>query len=656
MKKRLALVIVIVFALQALIPVGAFAANDPVKNGRATQTASSGRATQSLDNGVYELEGSKPEKVGDWLYYAKREYNYSLFKVDSKGKQGAMVMETYSAGSVVVGDRIYFTNDEDGGKLYSVRTDGTDRKQHTDGYFTVSKAVNDVIFGYDNEWANCAYLTKTGLLKKLKTCDYQDEKAVYSVKEQQVGDLSGGILVKSDLDGNMLDESAAFNYESNKYIRDIVGGEVYYNYKNAFYKSDFSGRKAVKLAKFEVRSFLVSGNSVFLTNYDSNLFVVNKSGKGLKKLTKEYTYIVRSNTDKRFVYVQVGKGTLKITSDGKKATMIKGAFVELASPNAVCGMWVTNMEGIGRMKADGTGDEMLYEGRASRVMIKGDRIYFFNDKYILTSIKLDGSDLKVLADGEIQDYKLTDNGVVIYNDGTTLVPYDGSAIVKLNVTGTLYRFKGDYYYVNQNGTALVKASLTGGADEVVAEGAVESVFFGNEAIYYIMDGKTYRTTTGVAGSGKLVGNFSRLESVGDTLVKYSEYNADTASNSYFTVKGDGTGKAVAKSFDDTSYTYFNDWVYYINQADNRYLYKEKLDGTESKLVAADSTITDYSISAEGVFVKFRNGTIKWIPVTGAEVPITDVNASLYNSKVIDGYLHYLIETKAKMGNMVKKLK
>lgn len=606
MKKRLSVVIMLVFVLQMFLSVAVFA----------------------VDNSTVKLNNSEPEKVGDWLYYVKSSYNYSLFKIGAKGSETEITKE-YAGYAVALGDKIFYPNPEDGNKIYCVKQNGTGNKLFLDQAINLISGHKKLLYAKYPGGSSVAIDSVTGKITALLTKEFD----IYSVSDKFIYYRDEKTFYKSKLDGTGAMELPAFS-NNEKFICQIDGDTFYYVYKDKLYRSNPENTNGKKLADSAIYNLLIRGTKIFYKDPKNNyVYMMSKDGKEKKLLLKDDVWFTTSFDTN--VYLNGVNMSYKITGDGKKITKIANKnSIHFGSTYGTYFVKPNETFGFAKMRADGSEDIILLKERVYNGQIKDNKLYYTNEVG-LYSADLDGKHLTQLFKGYVYDFSVKDNWIYLYNDGTIYnLTLDGKENSRTKVGSYITYFGEDVYFLGYESNALYKVPMAGGTPVIVEGKACSDLSVEGNALYYVTENDLMKIEAGAA-TGKLVLNVTGFGGIYGNFIKY--YNSDL--NATYVMKLDGSGKTEYR-YNENYVSSVDGWEYYTNANDKNYLYKKQLDGSNAQLVLNESNIKGVFLK-DGVLYAEKEGNQVFIAMSdGTKKTVTLKDCNIYSIKMIDGYLYY----------------
>ncbi len=576
---------------------------------------------------VITFTGSEPEKIGDWIYYNKNTYNYSLFKMGG-GQKDSLVMEEYSNYSLPLGDRIYYMDPKDNDKIYSMKQDGTDRRQFLNESVYLYYGYGNTLLVRDLNGNFKLVDTKTGKSVSALAPEY----FVMGMTEDYIYYRMNEYLYKCRLDGTRPTKISGFeNVE--KTVCTFYKDQVYYSQDNKFYSYNVNTKKAKKLYNKAIYTAQVVGGNLFFKDPDDyKVYMLNGNGKTRKLILSEDVWFA-AGYDKN-VYFNGYHSAYKVTPDGKKVTKLSsdnnlafatkyGAYYAVANESY----------GFAKMKPDGSEETILINKRMYNAQLKNDVLYYANSDG-LYSASLNGENEAKLFNGYIYDFSVKDNWIYLNYDGYLYnMTLQGKVNAKTKI-GTYATLVGtDVYFLGYESASLYKVPMSGGTPELV-DGNPCSDLYVNGSLYYVSQGKLMKIAAG-ENKGTYVVDIPDFMGFSGEFAKY--YNNDLMA--YYVVKLDGSGKAEYK-YVDTLVVNMDGYDYYVNPEDNNYLYKKKLDGTDNKLVLKESDIY-YAYVKNGVTLARKGGDIIYFVFgDGTTKQAALKNCSIYSVKIIGDYVYY----------------
>jgi len=240
------------------------------------------------------------------------------------------------------------------------------------------------------------------------------------------------------------------------------GNNIYYSVYNKLYKYNVSSKKNTLVRTFE--GFSLSSINIYnkkiifvINNYMgtggeiSNIYSTNLKGKKLKKLAR-----------------------------GSNCTVVNGEVYYLKTKVINSSDWV---EGISKMKLNGKKKKMLRKGTASNMAIYRGRIFFNTSNSGIYSMKMDGTNQRIEANGSITGfsgeyiYYSSYNGDSAYIDRKLIGGTEGEYVLS-GVYGAAV--EGDYiYYVIKKQTAYNKPPNVELYKKNIKTGKTEKIYKGS---------------------------------------------------------------------------------------------------------------------------------------------------------------------------------
>ena len=606
MKKRLSVVILLVFVIQIFLSVPVFA----------------------TDNSVTRLNNCEPEKIGDWLYYVKGSYNYSLFKIGAKGTESEVAKE-YAGYAVALGDKIFYPNPEDGNKIYSVKQDGTENKIFLDQAVNLISGNNQLLYAKYAGGSSVVIDSISGKVTELLSKEFD----IYSVSDQYLYYRDEKIFYKSKLDGTGAVELPAFS-NNEKFICQIDGDTFYYVYKDKLYRSNPENTNSKKLADGGIYNLVIRNSKIFYKDPKTNyVYMMSKDGKEKKLLLKDDVWFTTSFDTN--VYLNGAETSYKITPDGKKITKINcKSSVHFGSKYGIYFVKPNETYGFARMKADGSEDTVLLKDRVYNGQIKNGKLYYANEGG-LYAVDLDGKNPTQLFKGYVYDFTVKDNWIFLYNDGNIYnLSLDGKVNSSTKVGSYITYFGEDVYFLGFESNGLYKVPMSGGTPTEVDKNYCSDLSVEGNALYYVTDNKLMKVEAG-AITGKLVLNVTGFGGIYGDFIKY--YNSDL--NATYVMRLDGSGKTEYK-YNENYVSGIDGWEYYTNSSDKNFLYKRQLDGSKPQLVLSEPDIKGIFIRDGVLFAEKDGNQIFMVLKDGTKKPLVLKDCNIYTIKMLDGYLYY----------------
>jgi hypothetical protein len=180
---------------------------------------------------------------------------------------------------------------------------------------------------------------------------------------------------------------------------------------------------------------------------------------------------------------------------GETAKIFQGISVQ--------GGWVyyVAMEGLCRIRTDGTGHRALIEQPVNAACVVGDWIYYqrTQDRNRLWRMKLDGGAQTRLAEEEIGCFSVADDGFVYYankTDGEAIyrVRWDGAGRTKLTdrLARVLLAEAGALWFVDGKTEQLCRLSLADRSCQTIVAAPVSSVSLVDGRVYFTSEGQIKR--------------------------------------------------------------------------------------------------------------------------------------------------------------------
>ena len=277
----------------------------------------------------------------------------------------------------------------------------------------------------------------------------------------------------------------------------------------------------------------VVGEWVYYSNGsdDSKIYRIKTDGSGREKLNDEGSGALTVVGDWIYYSTMVpgaGFGLHKIKTDGSERQAL-GKNTPTGSINIV-GEWIYYVNGgIGRIKTDGSGEQMITDVAAERIIIKDDWVY-----YALHKMRIDGADDQRLGDDSSMCV-IVDGDWIYYttflaSDGVYRIRTDGGERQMLINSGgaSYFNIVGDWIvYHDFKQTYIIK---TDGSENQPIEGFLaKPVATDAPAATDSPDAPNAPSATLRPGQGvtvdSILGKWKLLVDVGNTQTTYYEFKA-----------------------------------------------------------------------------------------------------------------------------------
>lgn len=245
--------------------------------------------------------------VDDWIYYIKNQkpvYNYrgEIYRIKKDGTNRERLINSVSKDMVVVNDWIFFINIDDGNSIYKCKKDGSQ----------ITRVIDKKCFGLQYENGHIYYISETDPKK-------------FSLFRHNISLNESSVKILDEIDDYIVYNGYIFGSNEN----------------NGIFRVKTDGTSYSKIFSKPIGSFSIHDGYIYCSSVDAEYFV---KGKG------------RSN----YIY--------KMNLDGKEQTILpnKDVFNRYTVVGIVgdyiyywldCAEWLE----LARMKADGTGDEVLVD-------------------------------------------------------------------------------------------------------------------------------------------------------------------------------------------------------------------------------------------------------------------------------------------------------
>ncbi|MFL0248320.1 DUF5050 domain-containing protein [Candidatus Clostridium stratigraminis] len=322
-----------------------------------------------------------------------------------------------------------------------------------------------------------------------------------------------------------------------------------------------------------------------------------------------------NNIDKYIIYRKdEDKGDFKKVGESKDSTYLDTKLKSTSKYNYKITAVDKNGEGnfseaievITREKVNemgNSGNNIENDGYAAE---QGEWIYFVNKSAGFNSlykVRKDGTSLKKLFDGSIQDINVVDNRIYFLNFSSGFsvckINTDGSGYKEI-ITGLLYGFtiKGNWLYYDDKGINKIN----------------------------LMSLKTEKLTNVPAGS----------INIEDDWIYYSNISDK---NRIYKIKTDGSNNTKLTDKRTSKIIIYEDWIYFTDLGDkNSPLYRMKKDGSDC-IKVIDYGVTSFNIGKDTLIYNLRIGNSQMVfksDIDGKkQSKVTDIYYSSIN--IIDNY-------------------
>lgn len=190
-----------------------------------------------------------------------------------------------------------------------------------------------------------------------------------------------------------------------------------------------------------------------------------------------------------------GSAPALVGPPGETAKIFQGISVQ--------GGWVyyVAMEGLCRIRTDGTGHRALVEQPVNAACVVGDWIYYqlTQNRNRLWRMKLDGGAQKRLTEEEVGCFSVADDGFVYYankTDGEAIcrMRWDGAGRTKLTdrTTRVLLAEAGALWFVDGKTEQLCRLSLADRSCQTIVTAPVSGVSLVDDRVYFTSEGQIKR--------------------------------------------------------------------------------------------------------------------------------------------------------------------
>lgn len=314
------------------------------------------------------------------------------------------------------------------------------------------------------------------------------------------------------------------------------------------------------------------------------------------------------NVDKYIIYRKdEDKGDFKKVGESKDSAFLDTKLKSTSKYNYKITVVDENGEGnfseaievITREKVNemgNSGNNIANDGYASE---QGEWIYFVNKSGFnsLYKVRKDGTSIKKLFDGSIQNINVVDDWIYFLNfsSGFSIckIKTDGSGYSEL-LKGLFFNFtiKGDWLYYENNG--INKINLN----------SFQTVRLTNEP--------------------------AAMLNVEDDWIYYSNISDK---NRIYKIKIDGSGNTKLTDMRSSNIIIYEDWIYFTDLGDkNSPLYKMKKDGSECVKVI-DYGVSSFNIGKDTLMYNLRLGNSQMVFKSDLDGKKQSKVADIYNSKI-----------------------
>lgn len=580
--------------------------------------------------------GSEPEKIGDWIYYVKDSYNYSLFKMGA-GNKDQLVATDYAGYSLAIGDRIYFPNPKDEDLIYSMKPDGSELEKFWSEKITLYYSMKNLMIGRNAAGDYFSLDTKTKEYKVILDGD----NYLMGITENSIFYREGETLFRAKLDGTKPVKVSGFDSSSGRTISLIDKETIYYTEKQKTYTYNMATKKKVKLSDKELYNFQLLDKKIYYKDpIDYKVYSMDLAGKGKKLVISEDAWFTYSYDES--VYLNGSTYSYKIAKSGKVTKLSAERYIHFATKYGVYYTLPNESYGFTKMKADGSGEEVLIKKRMYTAQLLNNTLYYSNSEGLFAA-SLDGLTENKIFDGYIYDFKAKGDWVYVNSDGYIYnISPTGTVNQKTKIGSNANILGSDVYFLGLDTSALYRVPMAGGTPEVVDSSYCSDLYVhGN--LYYVTqtmkgDYQTEYKLMKVAADGKsgtFVGDVPSFSGYSGDYAKY--YNSDLQAS--YVMKLDGTGPAEYK-YPEQLMTTLEGNDYYVNPSDNNYLYKRKVDGTGETLLLRDADIQGVYVKDGITYVKGSDNKYTFIFSDGKIKRATLKDCNLYTIKIIGDSAYY----------------
>lgn len=672
--------------------------------------------------------------VGEWIYYINETDNNTIHRIKIDGTRDEQLLSTHVTDINITGGRIFLYGEN--GYLYSIKLDGTDLKLF--GICTTIKSIENVneLSGQGDSYKlpNRVIATMTDgsrLLVPVTWNSYSIDTSTlgtYTFKGYVVGydsmisltvnvvergstnennviggrkiEKNGWIYFNDDIDGKLykIKENGTAKTkicDDEPYNINIVGDWIYYTNTSGIYKISTGGTGRTNLTSENARQLSVLGEWIFYVNGSDNnyLYKIKTDGTSKTRLNAEFTSNI--NISGNWIYYINTQDTYSINRVSIDGSIINklgysgGSAMIVYEDKIILGETMLDLDGQYLSR-------IISFGRCLSFNVKGDRLYYttraYTDEAQLYTIKLDGTDNKLLVSDKLEDrYSVGgDLRIYLFNDWIYYSNYSDGRTYRVKSDGTNRQIFGYDMTLKSVGdfnvslllgesyklSSQIPANTVGGIKTYVPvtwnTNVVDSSKLGTTYYEGIVAGydKKIKLTISVVDkevSGNTSGNLSNgafiaqssnwiifnnyiMQSNGSNKTQYTQDWVNDlncigdwvyySSKFIYKVKLDGTGKEIICNDAAANIRIVGDWIYYTNLSDFSKLYKIRTSGLDRTKVSDDNV---YNMAVYKGWIYYRNDSdnckLYKIKNDGTgRMKLSDENPRSIN--VIDGWIYY----------------